>query len=92
MNARARDFAARKELLTAQADLSRLQLALAWDDVRASILPARSEGALFSGSHRIAAFLFGIAAPVIGRTRFTKALRYLSIALGIYRAIRSLRG
>jgi hypothetical protein len=92
MNAGGRERAARKELLLAQADLSRLQLALAWDDVRASILPAHSEAPLFGGSHRLAAFLVGIAAPIIGRTRFTKALRYLSIAMGIYRAIRSLRG
>lgn len=92
MNARARELAARKELLTAQADLSRLQLALAWNDVRNSIVPPPSESPVFTGSHRILAFLVSIAAPVIGRTRFTRALRYLSIAMGIYRAIRSLRG
>ena len=90
MNAKARDLAARKELLTAQADLSRLQLALAWGDVRSSILPP-SEAPAFAGSHKIVAFLVGIAAPLIGRSRFTRALRYASIAMGIYRAVRSLR-
>jgi len=85
------DLAARKELLTAQSDLSRIQLALAWDDVRNSILP-RAEVPLFAGTSKAAAFFVGIAAPLIGRTRFTRAVRYASIAMGIYRAIRSLRG
>jgi hypothetical protein len=92
MSAKMRELASRKELLTAQADLSRLQLALAFDDVRASILPPPSDAPLFTGSHKILAFLVGVAAPVIGRSRFTRVLRYASIAMGIYRAIRSLRG
>ena len=90
MNAKARELTARKELLTAQADLSRLQLALAWGDVRSSILPP-AEAPGFTGSHKFVAFLVGIAAPLIGRSRFTRTLRYASIAMGIYRAIQSLR-
>jgi len=90
MNAKARELAARKELLTAQADLSRLQLALAWGDVRSSILPS-AEAPGFTGSHKFVAFLVGIAAPLTGRSRFTRTLRYASIAMGIYRAIQSLR-
>jgi len=85
------DLASRKSLLTAQADLSRIQLSLAWHDMRNSILPA-AESPLFSGTHKVAAFIVGLAAPLIGRTRFTRALRYLSIAMGIVRAVRSLRG
>ena len=91
MNAKARDIASRKELLSAQADLSRLQLALAWDDVRSSIVPS-AEAPPFKGASKAAAFFVGIAAPLIGRTRFTRVLRYASIAMGVYRAIRSLRG
>lgn len=91
MNTSARDLTARKELLTAQADLSRIQLSLAWDDMRNSILPS-AEAPLFTGASKAAAFFVGIAAPLIGRTRFTRAVRYASIAMGIYRAIRSLRG
>ena len=91
MNPSTRDLTARKELLTAQADLSRIQLALAWDDMRNSIVPS-AEAPLFKGASKAAAFFVGIAAPLIGRTRFTRALRYASIAMGIYRAIRSLRG
>ncbi|HEY2818069.1 MAG TPA: hypothetical protein VGK44_13170 [Casimicrobiaceae bacterium] len=86
-----RDLTARKELLTAQADLSRIQLALAWDDMRNSIVPS-AQAPLFTGASKAAAFLVGIAAPLIGRTRFTRAVRYASIVMGIYRAIRSLRG
>jgi len=91
MTAKARELASRKDLLTAQADLSRLQLALAWDDVRNSIIPS-AEAPLFKGASKAAAFFVGIAAPLIGRTRFTRALRYASIAMGIFRAVRSLRG
>ena len=91
MSAAARELASRKDLLTAQADLSRLQLALAWDDMRNSIVPS-AEAPIFRGASKAAAFFVGIAAPLIGRTRFTRALRYVSIAMGIYRAIRSLRG
>jgi len=91
MSAKARELASRKDLLTAQADLSRLQLALAWDDMRNSIVPS-AEAPIFRGASKAAAFFVGIAAPLIGRTRFTRALRYVSIAMGIYRAIRSLRG
>jgi hypothetical protein len=90
VNSNARDLAARKDLLAAQADLSRIQLALAWDDMRNSILPS-AEAPLF-GASKAAAFFVGIAAPLIGRTRFTRAVRYASIVMGIYRAIRSLRG
>ena len=91
MSARSQDLAARKALLTAQADLARVQLALAWHDMRSSILPS-SEAPLFTGTHKAAAFIVGIAAPLIGRTRFARVLRYASIAMGIFRAVRSLRG
>jgi hypothetical protein len=91
MSTKSQDLAARKDLLTAQAELSRLQLALAWHDVRSSILPA-VEAPLFTGTSKAAAFIVGIAAPLIGRTRFTRVLRYASIAMAIFRAVRSLRG
>ena len=91
MTTKSQDLAARKELLTAQADLARVQLALAWHDMRSSILPS-SEAPLFTGTHKAAAFIVGIAAPLIGRTRFARVLRYASIAMGIFRAVRSLRG
>ena len=91
MSTKSQDLAARKELLTAQADLSRIQLALAWHDIRNSILPP-TDAPLFTGTHKAAAFIVGLAAPLIGRTRFARVLRYASIAMGIFRAVRSLRG
>ena len=91
MSTKSQDLAARKELLTAQADLSRIQLALAWHDIRNSILPP-SDAPLFTGTHKAAAFIVGLAAPLIGRTRFARVLRYASIAMAIFRAVRSLRG
>jgi hypothetical protein len=91
MSAQSQDLAARKALLTAQADLARIQLALAWHDMRSSILPP-SDAPLFSGTHKTAAFIVGIAAPLLGRSRFTRVLRYASIVMAIFRAVRSLRG
>jgi hypothetical protein len=84
------DLAARKALLTAQADLSRLQVALAWQDLRSIVSPAPSDDRS-AGTRRAAAFLVGVAAPLIGRSRFTRALRFATIAVTIVRALRSLR-
>jgi len=91
MSAQSQDLAARKALLTAQADLARIQLALAWHDMRSSIFPS-PDTPLFSGTHKAAAFIVGIVTPLLGRRRITRVLRYASIAIAIFRAVRSLRG
>jgi hypothetical protein len=86
------DLAARKELLMAQADLTRIQLALAWHDLTGSIFPStETMSSYFVPSGKTAAFLVGIAAPLVGRSRFARWLRYGSIAMAIVRAARSLR-
>lgn len=83
------DLAERKALLIAQADLSRMQVALAWQDLRAVVRPAPS--ADHAGwTRRGAAFLVGVAAPLIGRTRFARVLRFATIAVTIVRALWSL--
>jgi hypothetical protein len=84
------DLAARKALLTAQADLSRMQVALAWEDLRSVVSPPPS-AERSAGTRRIAAFLIGIAAPLLGRTRLTRALHFATIAVTVVRALRSLR-
>ena len=84
------DLAARKALLTAQADLSRMQVSLAWEDLRSVVSPAPSPDRS-GGTRRTAAFLVGIAAPLLGRTRLMRALRFATIAVTVIRALRSLR-
>jgi hypothetical protein len=84
------DLAARKSLLIAQADLSRMQVALAWQDLRAVITPAPSTEHS-AWTRRGAAFLVGVAAPLIGRTRLTRGLRFATIAVTIVRALWRLR-
>jgi len=84
------DLAARKALLTAQADLSRVQLTLAWIDLRNVISPpATSERS--TGARRMAAFLVAAALPFLGRTRFGRLLRYASFALAALRALSNWR-
>jgi hypothetical protein len=84
------DLAARKALLVAQADLSRMQVALAWQDIRSIVAPAPSADRS-AGTRRTAAFLVGVAAPLLGRSRLTRALRFATIAVTIVRALWSLR-
>ena len=85
------DLAARKALLIAQADLSRMQVALAWQDIRSIVAPARSVDRS-AGTRRTAAFLVGVAAPLLGRSRLARVLRFGTIAVTIVRALWSLRG
>jgi len=84
------DLAARKALLIAQADLSRMQVALAWQDLRAVVMPVPSADRS-AWTRRGAAFLVGIAAPLIGRTRLTRGLRFATMVVTIVRALWSLR-
>jgi hypothetical protein len=84
------DLTARKALLIAQADLSRMQMALAWQDLRSVVAPPPSAHRS-TWTRRSAAFLVGIAAPLIGRTRFTRVLRFATIVLTVVRALRSMR-
>jgi hypothetical protein len=84
------DLASRKALLIAQADLSRMQMALAWQDLRSVVAPPPSAHRS-TWTRRGAAFLVGIAAPLIGRTRFTRVLRFATMVLTVVRALRSIR-
>ena len=84
-------LAARKGLIAAQADLARIELALAWHDVRAAIAPP-SAGERSTSVRRMAAILIAIATPLLGRTRFARTQRFASVGLAAFRAIRTLRG
>jgi hypothetical protein len=84
------DLAARKALLTAQADLSRVQLTLAWTDLRNVVSPPAT-GERSSGVRRTAAFLVAAALPLLGRTRLGRLLRYASFALAGLRLLSNWR-
>ena len=87
----ANDRLARKALITAQADLARVELALAWHDLRTAIAPP-SAGERSTSVRRMATILIAIATPLFGRSRFARVLRFASVGLAALRAIRTLRG
>jgi hypothetical protein len=90
MNA-ADTFAAKKALIIARSDLARIELSLAWLDLRGAIAPPPSD-ARSTTVRWMATLLIAVAAPVVGRSRFVRVLRIASVALAAYRAVRSLRG
>jgi hypothetical protein len=85
------DLAARKSLALAQSDLARMQLSLAWSDIRNIVAPPATRDRS-AGARRTAAFLVAIAMPFLGRTRFGRLLRFASFGLGAWRAIAKWRG
>jgi len=94
MTRSANDLAARKEFLIAQSELSRIQIALACQEIRSSASLSNLASHLFSrvgGLGGVAAFVAGIAAPIFRRRGIGRLLRIGSIALGIFRALRSFR-
>ena len=84
-------LAARKALIAAQAELARIEMALAWHDLRAAIAPPSADQRSTS-VRRMATILIAVAAPLLGRSRFARVLRFVSVGLAAFRAIRTLRG
>ena len=84
-------LASRKALVGAQAELARIELALAWHDLRAAIAPPTASERSTS-VRRMATLLIAIATPLLGRSRFARMLRFVSVGLAAFRAIRTLRG
>ena len=84
-------LAAKKALVVARADLARVEMSLAWHDLRTAVAPPPSDGRSTT-VRRMATLLIAIATPVVGRSKFIRLLRYASIALAAFRAVRSLRG
>jgi hypothetical protein len=87
----ARDLAARRQLLAAQSELDRIELALAWHDLRRS-LHLRADGNEPARSHPWVGRLLGFALPLIGATRARRLSRYVSLALLAYRIATGWRG
>ena len=87
----ARDLAARREILATQCELDRLELALAWHDLRRSL---RVGGDSVTGgrSHGWVGRTLGLVLPLFGATRARRLSRYVSVALLAYRIATGLRG
>jgi hypothetical protein len=84
-------LAAKKALVIARADLARVEMSLAWQDLRGAVAPPPAD-ARSSTVRRMATLLIAVATPIVGRSKFVRVLRYASIALAAFRAVRSLRG
>ena len=84
-------LAAQKALIIAQSDLARIELALAWHDLRGAIAPPSADDRS-TAVRRTARMLIAVAAPLLGRGRFARMLRIASVGLAAYRTIRTLRG
>jgi len=84
-------LSAQKALVIARADLARVELSLAWHDLREAVAPPPSDGRSTT-VRRMATLLIAIATPIVGRSKFARVLRYASIAVAAFRAVRSLRG
>ena len=82
-------LATRKALIAAQSELARIEMALAWHDLRAAIAPP-SAAERSTSVRRIATLLIAVATPLLGRSRFARVLRFASVGLAAFRAIRSL--
>jgi hypothetical protein len=86
----ARDLAARRELLTAQCELDRLELSLAWHDLRRS-LHLGPAGIERDRAHPWLGRVLGFVLPVLGATRARRLSRYVSLGLLAYRVIAGVR-
>jgi hypothetical protein len=84
-------LAGKKALVIARADLARVEMSLAWHDLRDAVAPPPAD-ARSTTVRRMATLLIAVAAPIVGRSKFVRVLRFASIALAALRAVRSLRG
>ena len=86
----AHDLAARRELLSAQCELDRLELSLAWHDLRRS-LHLGATGVERDRGHPWLGRLLAFVLPVLGATRARRLSRYVSMGLLAYRVVAGLR-
>jgi hypothetical protein len=81
---------ARRQLLVQQCELDRIELALAWHDLRRSVrLGGNADDD--ARSHPWIGRALGYVIPLIGVTRARKFSRYLSLGLLAYRIATGLR-
>jgi len=80
-----------KALLASRAELERMQLALSIHELRERIAPARRLRPRGARPGMIAAAVVGVGLPLLGRTRLSRALRGVSIAMSAWRLVRHWR-
>lgn len=81
----ANDLATRRALLVTKAELDRIELALAWHDVRRAVFPPGDPLGAARASHPWVGRVLGFVLPLLGVTRARRLSRYLSFALFAYR-------
>ncbi len=84
------ELAQRKSLLAAKSELQRLQIAHAWREIRTTVAPAPSPERALWARPKVATFL-SVALPLLGARRLGRMVRFLSIGLMAFRAIRHWR-
>ncbi|HEY1327846.1 MAG TPA: hypothetical protein VGI14_12970 [Casimicrobiaceae bacterium] len=84
------DLEARRQLLLQQCELDRIEIALAWHDLKRSVHLGDDTG---DGPRQYPWLgrLLGYVIPLIGATRARKFSRYLSLGLLAYRIATGLR-
>lgn len=87
----AAELEARRQLLVQQCELDRIELALAWHDLRRSVRLGGSGDDDGEHSHPWLGRMLGFVIPLIGATRARKLSRYLSLGLLAWRVATGLR-
>ncbi len=87
---RAEQFAERKALLIAEADLHRMQALFAWQEARGIIAPP-APADRSPGSRNVAAMFIGLMLPFLGRGRLRRFTRTATLALTAMRVLRAWR-
>jgi len=82
------DLAEKRARLVAAADLERMKLALAWQDIRRRIAPAPEVGRR-SRFRPFVVGAIGYAMPLVGYKRMGRILRVAGAAMAIWRATRA---
>jgi hypothetical protein len=89
--ARATEIRDRKALLSARALFDRAQITVAAHDVRTAIAPPGGSGGRGPMATNAAAFIVGLAAPIVGASRLGRWLRIVSWTLAAFRIARNWR-
>ena len=89
MSAQGESLATRKALLIAQSRVERMELALALEETREALRPARMIGGAFAKPAATVA-AFQMVAPLFGK-RITRWVRIATVAYAVYRIVRSRR-
>lgn len=82
---------AKRELLKQQCELDRIEVALAWHDLRRSLRLGNDVEHEAEHAHPWVGRVLGYIIPLIGATRARRFSRYLSLGLLAYRVATGLR-